>query len=153
MVYVLLGDIKGETGSAFENSTRAALTDFVVIDMNEASELASDLCANSLHVIDARVSVKAYAGCKDFRRLFLENLDSLYQLCFLLTGDRAGAERCFSAGLDECVKSQYVVKECVHAWAKRTLVQNAIWEMQPRAHGKESPHSAMGALQLNLTSR
>ena len=130
-----------------------AVTTFVVIDMNRASELAQDLCANSLRVTDfPHASGKANASCEDFCRLFVENLDSLYQLCFLLTRDRGRAESCFSAGLDECLNSQHVFKEWAHAWAKRTVVQNAIWALQPRANWAESSYLTEGVLQADSTT-
>ena len=116
--------------------------------MNNELELAPDLRTNSLPVTNSsRTSVNAYARCEDFCRLFLENLDSLYQLCFLLTSDHDSAEKCFSTGFDECVKSQHVAKEWAHAWAKRTLVQNAIWALRPRrASRAESSYPPKGAL-------
>ena len=45
-----------------------------------------------------------YASCEDFRRIFEKDLHGLYQLAFLLTGDHQKAERCFVAGLEDCVK-------------------------------------------------
>jgi hypothetical protein len=73
-----MGTAKERARSEFEKSTAAALTDFVVIVMNEASGLSPDLCTKSLQMTDLpRTSVKAHAKCEAFCRLFLENLDSL----------------------------------------------------------------------------
>ena len=73
-----------------------------------------------------------YASCVDFRRIFEEDLHSLYQLSFFLTGDRQKAERCFVAGLEDCVQHSRVFSEWARAWAKRVIVSNAIRELQPR---------------------
>src|ERR1700756_350537 len=73
-----------------------------------------------------------YANCKDFRRIFEEDLNSLYQLSFLLTGDHQKAERCFVAGLEDCVKDSQVFREWARTWAKRVIVKNAICELNPR---------------------
>lgn len=73
-----------------------------------------------------------YARCGDFRRIFEEDLHGLYQLAFLLTGDDQKAERCFVAGLEDCVKESRVFREWARTWAKRVIVQNAIRELQPR---------------------
>ena len=67
-----------------------------------------------------------YANCEDFRRIFEEDLHGLYQLSFLLTGDHRSAERCFVAGLEDCVKERRVFREWGRTWAKRVIVKNAI---------------------------
>ena len=72
-----------------------------------------------------------YASCEDFRRIFEEDLHSLYQLSFLLTGDHQKAERCFVAGLEDCVKEGRVFREWARTWAKRVIVKNAIRELHP----------------------
>jgi hypothetical protein len=82
-----------------------------------------------------------YASCKDFRRIFEEDLHGLYQLAFLLTGDHQKAERCFVAGLEDCVKESRVFREWAHTWAKRVIVQNAIRELHPQSnHSNSSAH-------------
>ena len=73
-----------------------------------------------------------YASCEDFRRIFAEDLHGLYQLAFLLTGDRQKAERCFVAGLEDCAKQSRVFREWARTWAKRVIVKNAIRELQPQ---------------------
>jgi DNA-directed RNA polymerase specialized sigma24 family protein len=77
-------------------------------------------------------SESRYARCGDFRRIFEEDLHGLYQIAFLLTGDDQKAERCFVAGLEDCVKESRVFREWARTWAKRVIVQNAIRELQPR---------------------
>ena len=74
-----------------------------------------------------------YASREDFRRIFSEDTNGLYQLSFLLTRDPAKAERCFVSGLEDCVSGNRVFREWARSWAKRTIVQNAIRELKPRS--------------------
>ena len=79
-----------------------------------------------------------YASCEDFRRVFEEDLHGLYQLSFLLTGDPQKAERCFVAGLEDCVKESRVFREWARTWAKRVIVKNAIRELHPQSRHSNS---------------
>jgi hypothetical protein len=72
-----------------------------------------------------------YATSEDFCQVFAHSLDPLYVLSLLLTGDHELAERCFIAGLEECVQCNRVFSEWAHCWAKRIIVQNAIRALQP----------------------
>jgi DNA-directed RNA polymerase specialized sigma24 family protein len=76
--------------------------------------------------------VNRYATCQDFLKMFAEDMQGLYQLSFLLTGDHQKGERCFVAGLEDCAKENRVFREWARTWAKRVIVQNAIRELQPR---------------------
>ena len=73
-----------------------------------------------------------YATSHDFCRLFADNVDSLYQLAFLLTGDHDTAEQCFVTGVEDSVHGNNVFKEWAHSWAKRTIIQLAIRALQPK---------------------
>ena len=73
-----------------------------------------------------------YATCQDFLKIFDEDMQGLYQLSFLLTGDHQKGERCFVAGMEDCAKENRVFREWARTWAKRVIVQNAIRELQPR---------------------
>jgi hypothetical protein len=72
-----------------------------------------------------------YATIEDFRRIFIEGTDDLYQLSFLLTANHEKAEQCFVAGLEESVKSNSVFREWARSWTKRVIIQNAIRELKP----------------------
>src|SRR3954451_16253603 len=82
-------------------------------------------CLNAVNDADNAVLTRAnsYANCEDFCRVFLDNLDSLYRLCLLLTTEHARAEQCLIAGFDECLRSHHVFKDWALPWAKRTLIQ------------------------------
>jgi DNA-directed RNA polymerase specialized sigma24 family protein len=77
-------------------------------------------------------SENLYATREDFRKIFDEDLDRLYQLSFLLTGDRQNAENCFVAGIEACADENRVFSEWVRAWTIRVVVENAIRELTPR---------------------
>ena len=73
-----------------------------------------------------------YATAEDFRNIFDQDLDGLYQLAYVLTADHEKAEQAFVGGVEDAIKSNRVFKEWAHSWAKRVVVQNAIRLMQPR---------------------
>jgi DNA-directed RNA polymerase specialized sigma24 family protein len=79
-----------------------------------------------------------YANCEDFQRIFQEDLHGLYQLAFLLTRDDQKAERCFVAGLEDCVKESRVFRDWARTWAKRVIVKSAIRELHPRSSHSNS---------------
>ena len=66
-----------------------------------------------------------YATTDDFRRIFDENMNSLYLLAFLLTADQRKAEQCFVSGLEDAIGGNPVFKEWAHSWARRVIIQNA----------------------------
>jgi len=80
-----------------------------------------------------------YASREDFRRIFSENTNGLYQLSLLLMRDSAKAEQCFVGGLEDCVAGNSVFREWARSWAKRAIIQNAIRELKPRASQSNSP--------------
>jgi DNA-directed RNA polymerase specialized sigma24 family protein len=79
-----------------------------------------------------RISENQYATREDFLRIFDEDLNPLYQLSFLLTGDHQKGERCFLAGIEDCANENRVFREWARAWTKRVIVENAIRELNPR---------------------
>jgi hypothetical protein len=84
-----------------------------------------------------------YATREDFLKIFDEDMHGLYQLSFLLTGDQQKAERCFAAGIEDCVKENRVFREWARAWAKRVIVETAIHELHPRlSHSNSSAFSS-----------
>src|SRR6266853_4558254 len=75
---------------------------------------------------------KRYATREEFLKIFDEDMNGLYQLSLLLTGDHQKGERCFVAGIDDCAKENRVFREWACAWAKRVIVGKAIRELNPR---------------------
>jgi DNA-directed RNA polymerase specialized sigma24 family protein len=81
-----------------------------------------------------------YASREDFRRIFNDDTNGLYQLSLLLTRDSVKAEQCFVGGLDDCVAENSVFREWARSWAKRAIIQNAIRKLNPRPR-RPSPAS------------
>ena len=73
-----------------------------------------------------------FATAEDFRGLFTEDPNALYMLSFLLTANHEKADRCFVAGLDDCVDGHAVFQEWAGMWARRVIVRNAIRIIAPR---------------------
>jgi hypothetical protein len=86
-------------------------------------------------------SLMPYASSGDFHRIFYEENDSLHRLSFLLTADREKPEQCFVSGFQESVNGSPVFKEWAHAWARRTIIQNAIRVINPRPVEEHAPSS------------
>ena len=82
-----------------------------------------------------------YATREDFLKIFEEDLNGLYQLSFLLTGDHQRGERCLVTGIEDCAEENRVFMEWARTWAKRVIVKNAIRDLNPRPS-----HSTSSAL-------
>lgn len=80
-----------------------------------------------------------YATTEDFRRIFTDDMNGLYQLSMLLTGDDKKAQQCFVAGLEDSINSNSVFREWAHTWAKRVVINNAIAAMQPHPDHNRPP--------------
>jgi DNA-directed RNA polymerase specialized sigma24 family protein len=80
----------------------------------------------------AKQDSASHAVARDFCRIFKQDMDRLYLLSYLLTADRAMAEKCFVGGLEDSAKSPRVFKEWAQSWARRMIVQNAIQMIQPQ---------------------
>jgi hypothetical protein len=84
-------------------------------------------------------SPTTYASSGDFRRIFHEETDSLYQLSFLLTADHEKAEQCFVSGLEDSVNGSPVFKEWARSWARRAIIHNAVRVINPRPTDEHAP--------------
>ena len=72
-----------------------------------------------------------YASCKDFQRIFTEDMVGLHRLAFLMTADHAKAEQCFVAGLEDSIHGNPVFRQWARAWSKRAIIQSAIKAIGP----------------------
>ena len=84
-----------------------------------------------------------HAVAKDFCRIFKQDMDRLYLLSFLLTADRAMAEKCFVGGLEDSTRSPRVFQEWAQSWARRMIVQNAIRMVRPRPGESPVPNQSV----------
>lgn len=84
----------------------------------------------------------------DVRRVFVEHVNSLYKLSFLLTGNRDDAERCFMAAVDDTFEGirVRVPKHAIRSRAKRAIVEQAVRALKPRPHEKLERVSVPGNL-------
>ena len=82
-----------------------------------------------------------YATRGEFCRIFEEDMNRLYLLSFLLTGDRTVAEQCFVGGLHIAQEGNQVFKEWAESWARRAIIQNAIRMIRPQK-ATDGTHSA-----------
>jgi DNA-directed RNA polymerase specialized sigma24 family protein len=67
-----------------------------------------------------------YATSTDFCQIFHQDMNSLYLLSLLLTGDHEKAEQCFVEGLENAVGRNRVFKEWARSWTRRVIIQNAL---------------------------
>jgi hypothetical protein len=83
-----------------------------------------------------------YATAGDFCTVFDKDMNSLFLLSLLLTGDHQKAEQCFVEGLENATSRNRVFKEWARSWARRAIVQNALRIINPRPNsGDESGDS------------
>ena len=74
---------------------------------------------------------KKYATRDIARRAPAEERTRLYLLSFLLTGDRAKAEQCSTAGLDMSSEDNEAFRDWAHSWARRIVINNALRLIEP----------------------
>ena len=84
-----------------------------------------------------------YAMRSDFCRIFGEDMNRLYLLSFLLTGDRTLAEQCFVGGLHIAQEGNQVFKEWAESWARRAIILNAIRMIRPQRTNGDGPPAAL----------
>ena len=72
-----------------------------------------------------------YASGQDFCRLFESEMDRLYLLALLLTGDSRLAEQSFAHALEICLKSNRVFNGWEERWAVFNVIKSAIQIVRP----------------------
>jgi DNA-directed RNA polymerase specialized sigma24 family protein len=73
-----------------------------------------------------------YATTTDFCQIFETDMNRLYRLSFLLTGDEPTAEQCFLGGLQMAKEGNPVFKNWAEAWARRMIILDAIRVLHPQ---------------------
>lgn len=81
-----------------------------------------------------------YANAQDFCRIFDQDMNSLYLLALLLTGDHEKAGQSFVGGLEDAKNRSTVFKEWARSWARRAIVQNALRAINPRPASESAAH-------------
>ena len=88
---------------------------------------------------------KGPAAPPDPCAIFNDQIDHLYTLALLLTGDHQQAERCCVAGLEDCLEGRPLAQEWAESWARRMIVNNAIKMVSPRPDGARFAENAQPA--------
>jgi DNA-directed RNA polymerase specialized sigma24 family protein len=91
-----------------------------------------------------------YATAEDFRKLFADDMTSLYLLSFLLTASHEKAEQCFVSGIEDCAQGSSVFQQWARSWARRVIIQNAVRMIAPRPlYRDELTHESPSAVVRN----
>jgi hypothetical protein len=97
-------------------------------------------CRNAFPAADG--CKKKYTALYTSRRAPAADRVRLYLLSYLLTADRAKAERCFVPGLDLAADDNAAIRDWAHSWARRIVIGNALRLIAPhpetRAHDADS---------------
>ena len=67
-----------------------------------------------------------YATAEDFEQFFAKDTTHLFPLCLQLTADAEKAENCLILTMRDCFRSNSVAQRCMHTWARRMVIRNAI---------------------------
>jgi hypothetical protein len=95
------------------------------------------------------VSNNEYATDQTFCQIFVEDMNQLYLLALLLTGDYQRAEQCLIASLEDCVFGLPVFGKWARGWTRRKIITNAIRIVSPATTSEgtvckaDSPEPAM----------
>ncbi|MEG9436027.1 sigma-70 family RNA polymerase sigma factor [Edaphobacter sp. HDX4] len=76
-------------------------------------------------------SLQEDAGATDYAEIFINQMNGLYLLSFLVTADRQVAERCFFKALDEYVESRGGFLEWAKQDGRRAMLRQAIQIIRP----------------------
>jgi hypothetical protein len=79
-----------------------------------------------------------YATIADFQDIYQEEMDGLYVLSVILTGDVEKAEQCFVSALQECLHGMDVFIEWARSWARRAIIKHAIRLIVPLPESVDS---------------
>ena len=91
-----------------------------------------------------------HATHSDFCAVFRQNLDRLYLLALILTGDEVSAEKCFLAAFDSCAEETLVFKELAESWSKRSVIKNAISVTLPAPCNPPCHHLVGNCIELSV---
>ena len=79
----------------------------------------------------------SYVGKRDFCAIFEQDMNTLYSLALLLTGDHNTAEEVFLAAFSECLEGADVFAGWERSWSRRAIVKQAIRVVRPRHDDSE----------------
>src|SRR5688572_9902494 len=79
-----------------------------------------------------------HATPQDFCTYFLSHMADLYQLAYLVAGDKEHAEDVFVAALEECTEGSPVFRGWEGSWARRSIIKHAVQRTFPGENRGES---------------
>jgi hypothetical protein len=79
-----------------------------------------------------------YTTCAELADIFAHDMDRLYSLALLLTGDHPSAEYCFGTALECCTEGHFVFKQSAASWSRRSVVKSAIKMISPTSGGSDT---------------
>jgi len=85
---------------------------------------------------------KLYASGADFCQLFEHEMNRLYLLALMLTGEQEAAEKCFARSLETCSNSGRISPEWAPRWATHNIIKNAIEMVEPALDRAETMGAA-----------
>jgi hypothetical protein len=94
---------------------------------------------------DDRLKADEYATAQDFCKIFTEEVQSLYLLALMLTGDHDRAEQCFVAALSDCQYGRDVFKEWAASRSRLAVIERAILMMGPSEDADEEERGEVPA--------
>jgi len=94
----------------------------------------------------AALEAVEHATCNDFKKIFMDDMDSLHLLALLLTADEDLAGQCFVAGLEDSIRDNSVFRQWARSWSKRAIIKNAIKYIKP---GQPEEETGRGAIDFN----
>src|SRR2546421_11244987 len=95
-----------------------------------------------------------YATDCDFAEIFTEDLNRLYLIAYLLTGDQGMAEQCILSALENCLKGAPVFSSWGRQWSRRAVIKQAIEMVSPmREHAGNGVNVADESQTLSETER
>lgn len=83
-----------------------------------------------------------YVTSEEFCSIFTRDMQPLYTLALVLTGDQEKAEQCFLGALEDCQRAR-VFRNWAQSWARLAIIERAIRIVKPllaRASSSEPEH-------------
>jgi hypothetical protein len=75
-----------------------------------------------------------YANGSEFCAIFMNDLNSLYSLALMLTGNSGNAEECVAGALEDCLRAAGAVfKPWAKSWSRLSVIERAIRMVTPKA--------------------
>jgi hypothetical protein len=78
------------------------------------------------NTLKASASAGEYVTAENIQNVFVSDLDDLFELAFLLTGDLAKAAYCIEITVRECIHPRWMPKTQLPDWVRNAVIRNGI---------------------------